>query len=613
MARLVIGKIADALNARTFPSVTLWNRLEGRPRTENFTRALRAEIRDALWMVTRQWQMGEYQGDDAGSPVFAKVHVATTGLTKLKAGPDAPTNLDPQVPLEAAVEQRDIPFTLDVRLLMGRQWLKMMASIANYSQAFITQYPIPPPDPSRKEDAPVCAHREAWAAFAAVSGRMMDGAGLYAYLKGGANRHAYDSISVDPTHHDPIDTAASAFIAWFEKLFYAPGKNDAWEPDRLEYQFSCSSPESTGECVLASEEYYQGRLDWYNLDVDSESSGLGAAAGSAAPDPRDTRTYTVLPSQVSFDGMPNTRWWAFEDGKTNFGNIKPDTTDLAKLLLMEFGLVFANDWFLVPFTLPAGAVARILGLAVTNVFGERTWIEGAGTGADDSWQRWSMFTLNTVKPGGAPDNRLLLLPVSLKTMEGPPIEEAMLVRDEMANMVWGIERTVPLLSGGGKLGSEAAIETLNYFRRLLSQAGGGTATTAPIANDAAIQYQIMSSVPENWIPFVPVHVPNDTRETQLQRATTLRILDGDPADPVPVHPRTTLLRQGLDQENPASYFVHEEEVPRAGVRTTLSFRRARSRSGRAHVWLGFSKQIGRGEASSGLAFDRVADVTPRGA
>ena len=34
-------------------------------------RALRAEVRDPLWMLTRQWQMGEFQGDDAG---FRSLH-----------------------------------------------------------------------------------------------------------------------------------------------------------------------------------------------------------------------------------------------------------------------------------------------------------------------------------------------------------------------------------------------------------------------------------------------------------------------------------------------------------------------------------------------------------
>ncbi len=52
---------------------------------------------------------------------------------------------------------------------------------------------------------------------------------------------------------------------------------------------------------------------------------------------------TMIPVPVSFAGMPNTRWWAFEDSKTNFGDIDASTTDLPKLLLLEFALVYAND------------------------------------------------------------------------------------------------------------------------------------------------------------------------------------------------------------------------------------------------------------------------------
>ena len=50
------------------PIFSTHNRLEGRPRTHNFDRALKAEVRDALWMLTKQWQMGEFKGDDAGTP-----------------------------------------------------------------------------------------------------------------------------------------------------------------------------------------------------------------------------------------------------------------------------------------------------------------------------------------------------------------------------------------------------------------------------------------------------------------------------------------------------------------------------------------------------------------
>jgi len=59
------------------------------------------------------------------------------------------------------------------------------------------------------------------------------------------------------------------------------------------------------------------------------------------------------------------------------------------------------------------------------------------------------------------------------------------------------------------------------------------------------------------------------------------------------------------------YLLHQEEVPRAGVRVSDSFQRTRWRDGRAWVWLGVRKQTGRGEGSSGLAFDSIADVPAR--
>jgi hypothetical protein len=296
--------------------------------------------------------------------------------------------------------------------------------------------------------------------------------------------------------------------------------------------------------------------------------------------------------------MPNTRWWTFEDGRTNFGDVKPDTTDLAKLLLIEFGLIYANDWFLLPYTLPAGSIARIKGMAVTNVFGERTWVEAAGRGPDDDWQRWAMFLVNTKGKGNeAADTSLLLLPTAPKVQEGRPIEEAVLIRDEIANMVWGIERTIPLPTGEGKPGREAAQEMRVFL--------GAPREPPSAAEDAKIRYQVMSTVPENWIPFIPVHCDSDNREIQLQRAAIR-----DPDRPRKVRPRTALLRQGLDEVEAKAYFVHEEEVPRAGALVTQSFQRTRWRDGRAWVWLGVRKKTARGEGSSGLAFDRIVDVPP---
>lgn len=170
----------------------------------------------------------------------------------------------------------------------------------------------------------------------------------------------------------------------FERLYYQPDGPTAWLPARLEYQFAVSAPVPSGEKVLLAEEYFQGHLDWYNFDVDPSGTPLGALDPAAVqPTPH---TLAMIPTQVTFNGMPNSRWWRFEDSRTNFGDIKPDTTDLAKLLLIEFGLVFVNDWYVVPFTIPAGSIADVHGLAVTNVFGEKTWVSPVGTGDDEDWQ-----------------------------------------------------------------------------------------------------------------------------------------------------------------------------------------------------------------------------------
>ncbi len=276
----------------------------------------------------------------------------------------------------------------------------------------------------------------------------------------------------DDTLKPAIEAAEAEFIAWFEKMFYQPRdeKNNAWLPERLEYAFSCSAPKDGAEKHLVADEYYHGHLDWYNLDIDPSGDGLGEIPdGDPSPvDVEDAITASFIPAPIQFDGMPHTRWWTFEEGRTHFGDIDPDTTDVNKLLLIEFGLVYANDWFLMPFTVPAGTIANVKGMAVTNVFGERTWIEASGSGDDEDWQRWSMYALNTKGQEDIPaDLSLVVLPSVPKIQQSQPFDSVRFIRDEMANMVWAIETTIPLASGENRSGRSAAFELRRFLRRLV--------------------------------------------------------------------------------------------------------------------------------------------------
>ena len=601
-----------ALSELLFPSVTMWNRLEGRPRTQSFERALRAEVRDALWMLTKQWQMGEFRGSDAGSLVAAKLRIDTTRLTKYRPGVNPAEPFDLTVPLEGKVERRPLPLrigrrvaSLDLRLAMGREWLALIEGIGNHRDAFIDAYPVEEPDPTTEADADRSAHPHVWEFFDAVAGRAMDGGKLYEHLVENPANHAFDGVAgVPATDHAQLDAAAGRFLDWFRRLILQPPPtgDDAWSPPQLEYRFAASAPEPGGEeKVYVAEEYYQGRLDWYSLDVDPEGA-LDPVPGSDVTGLPPVDARTMIPVPVSFSGMPNTRWWAFEERKTNYGDVDASTTDLAKLLFLEFALVYSNDWLVIPYTLPAGALAAVRGMAVTNVFGERFWIEAAGSGADDDWQRWSLFTINVRGETGAADTSLLLLPTVPKVDQGAPTEDVWLVRDEVANMVWGVETTVPLPSGETAPGIEAARQLRAFLEARLPPPG------APPEPVAAVRYQVMSTVPENWIPFVPVHLDGSNREIQLQRAALPRILEGDPAPPKKVEPRTVLLREGLELDDPTSYFVFEEEVPSEGTKVAQAYQRTRWRGGRALVWLGVDRETGRGSGSSGLAFDQAVDV-----
>jgi hypothetical protein len=333
---------------------------------------------------------------------------------------------------------------------MGKYWMKLLKQKAlPYEAQYIAAYNFELPDNTREHEI-VFAHPEVWKTMSAISGRCTDGYSLYESIIGG------QAASTGITNTDPdktaLDNLGNDFVQWYRRMFYQPEdeNNNAWIPDQLEYQFECKAASSSEDKQLKAEEYYQGHLDWYAFDIERDEASPGAPV-------KTTFTDSFIPAHVQFEGMPDTRWWKFEDSKTSFGDIKPSTTDLSKLLLMEFGLVFANDWFIVPFKLPVGSLANVEGLTVKNNFGETLWIKATEEeGIANSV--WSMFKMHSSKQ----DNTLFLAPAAIKVHQSNAVEEIALIRDEVANMVWGIEQSIPLITGVGDKGGEAALRVQHF-------------------------------------------------------------------------------------------------------------------------------------------------------
>src|SRR5260370_5760035 len=153
------------------------------------------------------------------------------------------------------------------------------------------------------------------------------------------------------------------------------------------YQFAVASSSQTGQVVLTAPEFRGGRLDWYSFSLGGDPLVEDTLA------PVQVNQATVLPNHVTFKGMPNPRWWNFEDGQTDYGGLETGPTDLTKMLLTEFAVVYGNDWFEVPIRLQVGTINRVRQLLITDTFGERTLSKPANAPASGGKPAWSMFAI----------------------------------------------------------------------------------------------------------------------------------------------------------------------------------------------------------------------------
>jgi hypothetical protein len=629
------------IDPATCAPLRVFSRLEPRPRQPDFDRSLRAEVHDPLWLLARQWQFGEFKGEDAGSAVLAKIAMRTTPIGDVTAAGQVWSATNDPMPLETHVERLPIAFDPITRADAGRVFLSILdargaefdapapprryaTERARYRDAFRQHYPFELPAPADADPDHALASARArsnargYAALVALSGRALDGVAMVRSLPAGpvtwAALPSTLALPIMPEHANLVVAALQEFRDWFVASYPEPpaGSEGAWNPSQLEYQFTARVPRPDGvDVVLVADEYDSGRLDWYAFDLGPKPFGPVATDSAAAAAP----VFSVIPTPAEFPGMPRPRWWQLEDGSVDLGNIRATATDIAKVLVAEFALLYGNNWFVIPCRQQIGTLAEIEALVVTDVFGIRTIVRPVNQGSGVSWTAWDFFSLSRREPPGQPGSTVgahLLLPAAAAIVdESAPIESVTFLRDEMSNMVWAVETRVPDGLGGGRDGNDTARQFRNALIRIAEDLDRAEAVAPPAAaSDAALRYVLGTTVPENWIPLVPVHKPLQNRAIRLQRAAMPRFFRSDVR---PVRPMTGILRSGLasDDRQLQPWFLEEEEVPREGTVVESSFQRTRWLNGRTVMWLGRRGRGGRGVGGSGLRYDIVEDVPKR--
>lgn len=550
-----------------------WTRLEPVSTTGDPRPGLEARLADPLWQLARQWQFGEFRGDDAGTPVSVRIATTSQPLRGFRPAPSgaqpAPTTvaITDGMLIEPLVEREPVSAlgpTLRARADAGATFLAALddAALGTLRTPVLANASVQAPATIPATDPTLAG------LLTVLVDRMADGERLALAIETARPGHPAWLTGANPSEQHTIDTLCANWLGWYRSeispLAVEPGP-DCWVDGHLEYGFDIAVATPDGEQALVATEFDGGEVDWFSLSVADESTTvLGVEAVPAI-----STTQRVLSSRLRFAGMPADRLFEFEDAAVNLGALEAEPHDLARLLFAEFALTYGSDWLVVPFDVPVGALNSVDSVVVTNTFNEHLVIRPAVS------PTWRMFATENV-------TGLLSPPAAVQVIEGPDVEDVLFLRDEMANLVWAVERTVTGPSGDPHdRGTEPGTEPR-------TDSGHAQAVVAR----AELDWVLQTSTPPNWFPYLPTS--DGYRQVGLIRA---RVEGQSP-------PAGRLLPEEAQRH------IFDGEVPRDGVRVRRVPVLARRADGSYERWITRRVTTGRGEGWSGLAFDTAAVRRP---
>jgi hypothetical protein len=189
----------------------------------------------------------------------------------------------------------------------------------------------------------------------------------------------------------------------------------------------------------------------------------------------------------------------------------------------------------------------------------------------------------TSADGLVTEEGLLIPPGAVAVQDGPPVEEVLFLRDEMANLAWAVERSVQGPSGAAR----------DRSREL----DGLPSPAVKTVEDAALDYQLQTAVPARWIPYLPK--ASGYRSVALVQGA---IPNQDGVAPPPL---------GRLLNSPGIKTIQDAEIPREGVLVRRQPSATRRADGTYVRWTTRRVSVGRGEGASQLAFDSARTRKPR--
>ena len=559
-----------------------WSRVWSSYRRVGLREGLRARMADPAWMLGRQWQFGEFQGDDAASPVRFEVTHRRVPIRQINShagmvGGRAWTNLKADDLLEPLIEGRQVidgPSELRLsgeaglaflRLVDAGDRAKLLATLKKLGFGLSLS--------SLGSKAPPLLRALARGSF--------DGRKLTKASKSKLQQIAAEAEVNEDDFGLWVKTLKTQYSAQFETAV----ADDSWQPQSMSYGAAVRTIRNADSRIqLVAGRHTGGAVDWFSFDMDT-----GASKGAKTAQ-RGVRTpMTMLPLPVRYAGMPAARYWNFEDGEVYFGDLSAETSDLAQMILTEFATVYSNDWFVIPVPAQRGHLHRITQIKIRDTFDQViTVVATSGEAKGDT--PWRFFELSGDPAPAEGQSPWLYLPRAAAGQDhGRDLERLILSRDEEANLAWGIEQQIE--GPDGRPVSRA--QAWQALRAELPE------PPKPPAESEAWLYELAQMVPPHWVPLAP-EIDESHRPTgRLLRARLAEWdLLGDRKAEL-AGPKGRLLAP----EGPLA--VVAAEIARGGLEVVRQMQSVRGPDGRLHLWAANLRRPAPRSPSHGRPMDRM--------